>query len=167
MSRPPQPGGTEIFIVDTSAIIDYWHHVYPTKQFPTFWDRFRDGVDAGRLIICSHVMGELAPSKEVHRWLNTAPSQKPKKPSAAELVRLAAVTNAHYAAYIAKVTTSYADPMLVAYAIENDWGLITSEVRAGGPTKSGNEPKLPDVCDKTDVRCHRYTKIAELMGWKF
>ncbi len=159
--------GEEVFIVDASALIDFWQKFYRPAQFPTFWKRFAKGIEDERLVVCSHVMNEVKGAKDLHGWLRQSLSGRVLRPNAAVLDSSRTIIETHYVDYLPHMTHEYADPLLIAYGAENGWTVLTAEGRAGGKSKAGTEPKIPDVCDEEGVGWCAHTRISERMGWKF
>jgi len=76
------------YCIDTSALIEAWQADYPIENFPGFWNRMDDLIDAGRLVAPEEVLRETTRrSDELHAWLNA------RKQMFRELVDVVAGTN--------------------------------------------------------------------------
>ena len=59
------------YCIDTSALIEAWQVDYPIENFPGFWKRMDELIEAGRLVAPKEVLRETTKrSDELHTWLN-------------------------------------------------------------------------------------------------
>ena len=57
------------------------------------------------------------------------------------------------------------DPWMVAYAAEQDWHIVTEEVRDANQFIKRTRPKIPDAADAFGVRCLNITELTRDEGW--
>lgn len=130
------------YCIDTSALVEAWQVDYPIENFPGFWRRMDELIDAGRLIAPEEVLREMTKrSDELHAWLN---ARKPMFRDLVEAVQIeAAAVLAKYPRLVGerKLRTS-ADPFIIALARVEGLQIITDEK----PTGSLLRPNIPDVC---------------------
>ncbi|WP_290796760.1 DUF4411 family protein [Flavihumibacter sp. UBA7668] len=149
----------QLFIIDTSCLIQAHRIYYPFDIAPSFWDFMKLHFSRGTFILTNKVEDEIGKGKdELANWIH---AQLP----ASIAVDCHADTNimAHYGnimvwgnnhpqyAPLAKRTFSdfeNADPFIVATAIQKSAIVISQEISA--PT-SQKAIKLPDVCSNFNV----------------
>ena len=131
------------YCIDTSALIEAWQVDYPIENFPGFWKRMDELIDAGRLVAPEEVLRETTKrSDELHAWLNTRKQMLRELDEAVQIE--AAKVLAKYPRLVGerKLRTS-ADPFVIALARVESLQIITDEK----PTGSLTRPNIPDVCN--------------------
>lgn len=150
------------YCIDTSALIEAWQVDYPIENFPGFWSRMEELIDAGRLVAPEEVLRETAKrSDELHVWLN---ARKQMFKDLVEAVQIeAANVLSKYPRLVGerKLRTS-ADPFVIALARVEGYQIVTDEK----PTGSLMRPNIPDVC--TDLKmppCMPLVGVIRVEKW--
>lgn len=153
-----------IYSIDSSSLIHAWRRAYPPKNFPQFWRRLDELIEAERLFSSVEVLRELQKKDdELHAWCKThsgvfLPIDDGLQDQVIELMGI----------YPRLVDTakgrSAADPFVIGLARMNDpeWTVL-SEENPG----SQNSPKIPDVCRAEGLRCLRLVELIQEENWIF
>ena len=150
------------YCIDTSALIDGWKD-YPLEHFGV-WDKIKELISDGRLTSPYHVLDELevggddlfdwckgnnffcSPTTEtgiLHNEITkNNPTFKPKK----------------------SPKVDWADPYVVAIAIENDYSVLSHETRKQNDEKT---VYIPDICDQYRITHVTFLDLIKDEGWKF
>ena len=150
------------YCIDTSALIDGWKD-YPLEHFGV-WTKIQELIDGGRIISPYHVLDELevggddlfhwckehsffcSPTSEtgiLHNQITTNfPTFKPKKTPKVD----------------------WADPYVIAIAIENDYTVLSHETR-----KQFNQETvfIPDICDEYGIDHINFLNLIKDEEWRF
>jgi hypothetical protein len=150
------------YCIDTSALIEAWQVDYPIENFPGFWNRMGELIDAGRLVAPEEVLRETTKrSDELHAWLK-ARKQMFRELVDAVQIEVAAVL-AKYPRLVGerKLRTS-ADPFVIALARVEGFQIVTDEK----PTGSLMRPNIPDVCNDLGMQpCWPIVGIIRAEKW--
>ncbi len=131
-----------IYCIDTSALIEAWQIDYPVDNFPGFWDRIDELIDAKRLVAPEEVLRETKKrSDELHDWLNTRKQMFRDLEEAVQIEATAVLAKYPRLVGERKLRTS-ADPFVIALARVEGLQIVTDEK----PTGSLQRPNIPDVC---------------------
>ena len=155
---------TTTYSVNSSALIHAWRRSYPPKNFPQFWERLDELIEANRLYSSSEVLKELKKKDdELYGWCKTRsgiflPITEAIQDNVVEIM----------GCYPRLVDTvkgrSSADPFVIAIARAGDpERVVLSEENPGSSTS----PKIPDVCNAEGVRCLRVVELIQEEGWIF
>src|SRR6185312_17525268 len=131
-----------IYCIDTSALIEAWQVDYPIENFPGFWNRMDELINAGRLVAPEEVLRETTKrSDELHAWLNARQQMFRDLVDAVQIE--AAAVLAKYPRLVGerRLRTS-ADPFVIALGRVEGLQIVTDEK----PTGSLMRPNIPDVC---------------------
>ena len=131
-----------IYCTDTSSLIAAWQERYPIENFPPFWRKIDDLIEAGRLFAPVDVLNEITKrSDELHVWLKARPSMFIELDDEIQLGAIEVLRRYPRLVGERKLRTS-ADPFVIALARVRGLQLVTDEK----PTGSDNRPNIPDVC---------------------
>jgi hypothetical protein len=130
------------YCIDTSALIAAWQERYPAENFPPFWQRIDDLINAGRLTAPMEVLRETAKrSDELHTWLSARKQMFRELEEAIQIE--AAKVLAQFPRLVGeKKLRTAADPWVIALAQVENLQIVTDEKFSG----SLNRPNIPDVC---------------------
>jgi hypothetical protein len=131
-----------IYCIDTSALIAAWQERYPLENFPAFWRRIDDLIEAGRLTAPVEVLRETERrSDELNAWLTARKGMFRELEDAIQLE--AANVLAQFPRLVGerRLRTS-ADPFVIALARVSSLQIVTEEK----PTGVLQRPNIPDVC---------------------
>ena len=168
MSSPSQT----VYCIDTSALVDM-RIVYPLRNFPSVWEKFRKLVQDKRLISPNQVFKEVEKrDDELRNWT------RQHRQMFGEL-------NQQQQGFVKEIlqkfpnlinslkTTEDADPFVIAPALserkKQKQDLFKREyiVVAHEKQKKGGRPKISDVCTAYGIKCIWAWNIIENEGWKF
>ncbi len=154
------------YVFDTSAFIVLKN--YYLGAFATLWSRIDSMADAGSIISVREVFNELAAYNDADFIQEWAKVHKPifHAPSNAETLavqRIFAVQ--HFQSLISAKAllkgTPVADPFVVAA------GLIQGAVVVTQEQLKPNAAKIPNVCERFNVRCLDLQGFMAAEGWAF
>ena len=150
-----------VYCMDTSSLIAAWQERYPIENFPSFWTRVEELIEAGRLVSPVEVRHELSKrSDELHAWLKARPGmfrelEEPIQIEAAHILgqfpRLVGER---------KLRTS-ADPFVIAMARVEGFQIVTDEK----PTGSMSRPNIPDVCTALSMTTMDVLQLIKAEKW--
>ena len=149
---------TEVFLIDSSALIAPYESYYPFDIAPCFWDQIKENIEQGRIAVLDVVKDEVEKGgDDLSEWV--------KGLSIAKLIdRRETAILAHYSEILTYIQTcefytphaladwanaNTADPWLIASAIEKGYTIVTFESSAGHLSKKfpSKRCKIPDICD--------------------
>lgn len=154
------------YSIDTSALIDLWRRYYPPDIFPSLWKKLEDLVSKGSLIATHKVYEELKKyfdmNDELLKWV-----KKHKKMfrnlDNDQLTHLSEIIK-HYPEFVdSDKTLPEADPFVIALAKSKGWTVVTSE----RPANPGGRLKIPDVCEKCNIKSVSIIEFFREQGWNF
>lgn len=136
------------YCIDTNALIDLWRRVYPPDIFQSLWKDIEKLVSDGSLISPREVFNELVKKDdELLKWAKNHKTMF-KDLDDEQVKQVRNILNDFSNLVDQNKTTPDADPFVIALAISQNWTVITSE-KPG----VGGRPKIPDVCNKYNVKC--------------
>ncbi|MDQ8182527.1 DUF4411 family protein [Pelagicoccus sp. SDUM812005] len=151
------------YCIDTSAWMDGWVRDYPQDVFPSLWTKLEEHVTNGAIISSEEVYIEIAKKEDgLHEWIKDR--KEMLVPIESEIQEIVFELLATYPRLVdTKRNRSQADPFVIATAEHLKATVVTGE-RASG---SLNNPKIPDVCIKREIRCISFLEMLREIGWKF
>lgn len=162
MNKKKKPDS--IYSLDSSCLIHAWRRAYPIRNFPPFWERLDELIEAERLFSSTEVLKEIKrKDDELYEWC---------KPRAHLFLPIDDDIQDHVieimGAYPRLVDTikgrSGADPFVIGLARMNGqpWHVLSEE----NPGKQ-TSPKIPDVCHAEGIRCLRLVELIHEEDWIF
>lgn len=148
------------YCIDTSALIDL--KPYRQEFFPSLWADLERFVKQGLLIAPKEVLSELnRQDDEISRWANQnkwmfvdLDSDQTK-----ELSNILKV----FPNIIDVDKIFDADPIIIALAKCQGWGVITNEK----PSTKPKNVKIPDVCNHYHIECLSLFDFFRRQGWRY
>ena len=132
----------KVYCIDTSSLIAAWQERYPIENFPSFWVKIDELVQAGRLVSPVEVRTETSKrSDELHTWLKARPSMFRELDDPVQIAATEVLGRFPKLVGAKKLRTS-ADPFVIALARVEGLQIVTEEK----PTGSIDRPHIPDVC---------------------
>lgn len=155
-----------IYVFDTNSFLELQSY-YP-ETFPTFWERFEDLVQDGRLTSVREVRKELeflTTADHLTEWV-AHHSDLFVTPSSEEMTLVAEIFQIpHFQQLIGQKQMergqAVADPFLVA----RGWhlgGCVVTEER-----HKPNASKIPNVCEHFGVSCCKLQGLMAAEAWRF
>lgn len=162
---------SNIFLIDSNALITPYKSYYPFDFAPSFWSQIRDNIEAGNIALLDVVKDEIEKGDD-------ALSLWSKELSVARLIdRRQPQIISHYSNILNYIQTSgfyssyalaewsnvnEADPWLIATAKETGYILVTFETSAGALSKKtpSKRCKIPDICNAFQVK---YDNLFSMM----
>ena len=153
------------YCIDTSALIDGWKD-YPLENFGSVWEKVKELITDNRITSPYHVLDELeVGGDDLYAWCKDnyffcSPTTK------TGMLHKEIKTN--FPGFIPKKTPKidWADPYVIAIAIENDYSVISHETRRD---KINNEKTfyIPDICDNYGIKHISFLDLIKVESWKF
>jgi len=156
---------TEIYCVDTSALIDLPLQ-YPRSVFgDAVWRSLDILVSDGRLRVPREVRRELGKQEgdEIYRWVRSRGNMV--IPLTLDQQGLLREIMARYSTWVDHQTQSpVADPIVIALARSyHPPGIVVAHEILGGP----GAMKIPNVCRDYGIKCIRLPDLFVREGWRF
>jgi hypothetical protein len=149
------------YCIDTSSLIAAWQERYPIENFPAFWRKMEDLINAKRLVSPVEVLNEMQKrSDELHAWLKARGEMFRELED--EIQIEAANVLAQFPRLVGqrKLRTS-ADPFVIALARVAGLKIVTDEK----PTGSLDRPNIPDVCAAMGMSCVGLLELIKAEKW--
>jgi hypothetical protein len=156
-------GTPSIYCIDTSSILKWFVDTYPPAIFPGLVTRMENLIDAGRLRAPRAVFDEIRPGDDCHAWARAQTALFLEETVAVQrIVRQLMATHHDPARPTAGING--ADPFVIAMASDGGphWIVVTDE-HAG----SGENRKIPFVCNAERIRCLTFQQMMLAEGWQF
>ncbi|HET7464396.1 MAG TPA: DUF4411 family protein [Longimicrobium sp.] len=155
-----------LYVFDTNSIRVLGNY-YP-ERFPTFWRRFDEAVQQGRVVSAREVLNELE-KQSVAPWLLQWVREHRSSfllPDAVETDFITQIFRVpHFQTLIGEMQRlrgyPVADPFVVACARVRGGCVVTEE------SARPNAAKIPNVCDHFGVRCTNVEGFLREIGWEF
>ena len=159
------------YIIDTSSLVSAYRRIYSMNVFKSFWEEMKNRIMSGEIIICQSVYEEIAVSDDnLKAWLK----------SVVDLPHLVLPVSEKvfsiYTKIVNHVNTNYThikpsgiskfmscqDPMIVAFAKEYNYFLITEETLN---LETKKEVKMPNICRDFGVSYLSLTEYLDKEKW--
>lgn len=150
------------YCIDTSALIDGWKR-YPPEHFGV-WDNIKDMISEKRLTSPYHVLDELGVGgDDLFTWCRENYFFCSPTTHTPTIVR---EIKSNFPDFKPKKTpkVDWADPWVIAIAIENEYTVISHETRKQLLEKTYY---IPDICDDYGVEHVTFLELIKEEGWRF
>jgi hypothetical protein len=168
---------SEIFIIDSDALIAPYQNFYPFDMFPDIWNFFARNIISKNIVILDKVFDEIGKGKDpLSNWLAAVKNIEPTGVREAEIIRTYGnILNYLQSSPLYKEealnswsSNTVADPWIIAAAFTNSFTVITLEkgnesLSAAQPTK---KVKIPDICKQFNVKCESLYYMMRQLGFK-
>ena len=160
------------YVIDNNSISQIFKSLY-FEFFPTFWSGFNSLVEASELLSTREVFNEIQRHnqvlQEVHNWIESSSFHRSHFftiPTVVELNIVRGIFSINqFMSSISKKNylKGYpsADPFIVAKAKVIEGTVITKEKYCE------NAAKIPNICEKLEVRCINLRTYFVEKKWKF
>ena len=154
------------YCIDTSALIHAWRRAYPIRNFPLFWDRIDDLIEAGRLISSIEVLKELGKrDDDLYEWGNKRKDMFFDIEGDDLQIRLTEILERYPRLVDTRKNRSAADPFVIAVASLDGPSFVV--VTQEGPTNKIDKPHIPDVCATENLECITILELIIREDWRF
>ncbi len=148
------------YVIDTNILIN-WSIFTPMEFHTTFWKQLSDCIQSKQIIVIQDVADECKFGL-LKGWV----TEQTIIPIDDGVRQRAIEINDKYTLITQKSgsTKSEADPVIIAYAEKNHYGVFSYESKK---KPFDNVNKIPDVCEDLDISCERWTaKILKEINFK-
>lgn len=153
------------YCIDTSALVDL-KELYIRDTFPSLWKSIENLISQGRIIAPREVLEELKRyGDKDDELLRLAKKHKKmfKDLDYEQQQQLRNILRDFPDLPDVDKMTPDADPLIIALAICKGCAVITSEK----PANPGARPKIPNACEKYNVKCISLIEFFIEQKWKF
>ena len=158
----------KLYVFDSSALMHLFDYYYESR-FPTLWDRFYYSVNIGQIISVREVRNEIGGHHNKERRINQWAKQNATlftTPTYEEMQFVQEIFKIeHFQIIISRknllLGRPVADPFVIAKAKIIDGTVVTNE--ANRP----NGAKIPNICERFNVKCVDLEKFMEIEKWSF
>lgn len=153
---------SDIYSIDTSALLDAWIRWYPPDLFPKLWENFEALISEKRLIASEEVLVELEKKDdEIYKW---AKKQKMFYPLTTEIQLISSqILNKFPRLIDSRKERSQADPFVIALAKNRNCLVVTGEKNPG----TEDRPRIPIVCKAFGITQINIVQLIRAEGWRF
>ena len=157
------------FIVDSNFFIQAHRSIYPLDVVPSFWLKIKSLAENDTIVSVDKVKKEIYDNSshedELKQWceINLPPNffigTDTVLSNYISIVNWANSMSHHYTSSAIQefLQTDLADPWLIAFAMSNDWTIVTYE--KSEPNRK-NRIKIPEACNQFNVR---FTNTIEML----
>ncbi|MFW9889823.1 MAG: DUF4411 family protein [Candidatus Thorarchaeota archaeon] len=146
---------------DTSAFINPWKHYYRPHSFPRIWELVDSLIQKGEIVASEMVLHELKVQKDdLLQWVVDREDNLIIRVDE-EQQNIVIRIESDFPKFVNHQSPGrdYADPFVIALAIQHNLSVVTDE------TKPKKGTKIPDVCDFYNVGCIGYQEFLENIGY--
>ena len=160
------------YVVDSSSLIKAFSN-YQRSVFPTFWKKFDDYVEKGRLVSVREARQEMENGNDrLSEWVKAQGKNFFGEPDGAELAFVEKIfANKHFRGLVARkaILAGYpvADPFLIAKAKISGRDLITEDGFFKDGRMKENAPSPAWVCHNLGIGCVNLDGFMKREGWRF
>lgn len=154
--------GSDIYSIDTSALLDAWVRWYPPDLFPKLWENIETLISEQRIFATEEVLVELEKKDdEIFKW---AKKQKMFYPLTTEIQTFVSQILTKYPRLVdSRRERSQADPFVIALAKHKNCVVITGEKNFG----TEDRPRIPIVCKEFEIKSISIVQLIRSEGWRF
>lgn len=156
-----------IYLFDCNSLSNILNHYYQDR-FPSFWDKFDEMVEAGKIISVREVGNELTGKFEEDKIerLKKQNDDFFRNPTSEELAFITRIYSVkHFQQNLDKKRILrggfFADPFIIAAArAENGTVVSEEEIKP-------NAARIPNICHHFEIHCIKLEGFLTEMDWKF
>lgn len=154
------------YSIDTSALIHAWVRSYPIHNFPSFWNRIDDLIEADRLCASIEVLNEIKKRNDgLFKWANERLSIFIDIEGDDLQIQVAGILHRYPRLVDTRKNRSAADPFVIAVASLDDPPLVV--VTQEGATNNIKKPNIPDICAEEGLDCISIVDLIVRQDWRF
>jgi hypothetical protein len=156
------------YCIDINALIDLWRRKYAPDVFPSLWEKIESLISRGELIAPREVLRELEKKDdELLRWAKSHKGMFIELDNEQQLLVRNILKEFPRLADENKETPD-ADPFVIALAMSKGWTVVTSEQPANLTVNPTARPKIPNACERFNVKCiYDLLEFFREQKWEF
>ena len=155
-----------LYCFDSGALITPHRYRYPIDMFPLLWDRLTETFCGGRVFLCKEAFDEIVDrGDKLSGWIEERKNQNPLlvRETLNEIWQLGTeIARANPKMAISR-SGKAADPSVIAHAKIAGATVVTEENSSGNP----DGQKVPNVCERMDVRCINFLEFMRDENYRF
>lgn len=153
------------YSIDTSSLIHAWVRAYPPKNFISLWERLEGAVEDGIVVASVEVLNELKKrDDELHAWCRRQAGTFCVELDEPQLNNVSSILGKYPRLVDTVKGRSGGDPFVIALAQSYHRPLCVITQESHGKRDS---PKIPDVCDREDIRHLNFMQFIQAENWSF
>jgi len=153
------------YCMDTSALIDL--KPYFPETFSSLWKNIKNLISQGQLAAPSEVFEELkVKDDDLLKWAK-AHKQMFKNLDQKQMQQMQRILRDFPNFVDPSKTIPEADPFIVALALSEGYTVVTSEKPVDLNANPNARPRIPDVCERLEVRCVSLREFFNEQKWQF
>lgn len=155
-----------VYSFDTSSLIEACDVLYPMDNFPSLWGKIEDLIKSNRLKMSQVVFEEAMRNEYLDKWC----SNKGLKPflelKVDESIQyyVSAILKDYPGMINARKNKSGADPWVVALAMQYQGMVVVTEEKS---TSDRIHPRIPDVCNFSNIEWVNIAGVVKKENWRF
>ena len=165
---------SEVYLIDANSLITPSREYYQFKFNSPFWDRIKENIVCGKVVILDLVEEEIKRGKdELADWLDNIVNKtiidrrnKEILNNYIKVLEYIKDSDCYKSSALSEWSEGHtADPWIVATAITKGFKIVTFERRNGNLNRSypSGKASIPDIADKYDVQvCDLFQMMEEL-----
>ncbi len=158
MTNSQKKDDKTVCIIDTNFLIEY-KNIMPIKYFPLFWERLKDHINNGDIIVLDCVAQEFR-DKGYEKW------KKEIKITDSKKLRVKSIELNEKYKLADNNNDSNADPFIVAIAQQYSKKFVFTLEKSRQSNKK-DKYTIPDVCRDLDIPCESsFEKLLEVIKFK-
>jgi hypothetical protein len=152
------------YSLDSSALINGWHKLYPSDTFHGLWDDLLPGlIRAGTLVATKEVLREVEKQDDAVLAWCIEHNKLFVEIDDAQQAKMSYIINKHVRLVDSKKNRSACDPWVIALAMCHDPALTVITEEGSG----GKSPRIPDVCGVEGLQCLNLLGLIQREKWSF
>ncbi|MCQ2815138.1 MAG: DUF4411 family protein [Bacilli bacterium] len=161
------------YIIDSCSLITPFNGSYPMDNFPSFWDKLKEKILSGEIIICRATYDEVVPiGDDLSLWLKSIIDSgvqilEPDEDILNNFTSIVDHVDKHDPPYKASAVSEFmgcGDPFIMASAKSRGYIVITEEIYSPGATK---RVKIPNVCLEESIQYMNLTSYIKKADFHF
>lgn len=150
-----------LYVLDTNSIIDLHRRLRPEDKPPDVLEKIEDAIAQGDIFLADEVIDELSEMEdEIYKWTKKQSSKDPKRNYRLKMYqeKVQELVDKYSESYPQIARDGGADLHIIAWGKILNATVITEE-------KLKSEKKIPNVCEKEEVKCKNILEMFEDYGW--
>ena len=140
--------------------------LYPMDNFPSLWEDIEDLIKGHRLKMSQPVFEEAMDNEELEKWCSQKGLQSFLEVKVDEPIQyhVSAILKDYPGLINAPKNISGADPWVIALAVQYPGTVVVTEEKSTGDRK---HPRIPDVCDFSQMEWVNIAGVVKKESWRY